>query len=213
MFKFFFQKFLWNFSFPIAFLLFLGVIGYAVYTDVSLPDPGTVAPFSNTLTTQSPSTEGFTALPLDQANRTPRELKDWLNTAVSDILTLSATEYDAQVAKSKTYFTEEGFKQFTGYLGEAGLYQALSAGDLKTTVYVDSPPLLLNDGAVGGVYRWLYDVPVTLTYIPRSTTAYTGQTDMQVRQVTVRLQLGRINKPDEPEAVRIESWVVSPRRS
>lgn len=211
--RFLFQKFLWNFSFPLAFLSFLGVLGYAFFTEVTMTEPGDVAPFSATLTNETPTTAGFEALPIDQPNRTARELAEWLNTAIPEILSLSGAQYDQQIADVKKYFTEDGYAQFTGYVGEAGLYPALTAGDLRISAYVDSAPLLLNDGTVGGVYRWLYDVPVTMSYLPRTATEYTVQTNAQVRQVTVRLQLGRIDKPDEPEAVRIESWAVSARRT
>lgn len=210
--KFAFQKFLWDFSFPIAILLFVGVLAYAFFTEVSQPEQGTVAPFSATLQAQTPTTSGFQALPLEQPNRTSRELQEWVSMAVSEVLTLDAVQYETQLSQGKGYFTDDGYTQFVSYLNDSTLFDILKNGDLKTSVFVETPPLLLNDGPVGGVYRWLYDVPVTISYIPRTITNYTKTTDAQVRRVNVRVQVGRIDDPAAPEAVRIESWVVTLRR-
>jgi hypothetical protein len=211
-FKFWFQKFLWHFSFPLAFLMFVGVLAYAVYTETRLTEAGDVAPFYQTLQTETPTATGFQALPIDQPNLTARELSEWVNTAISEILTFSAADFDSRLTQNKSFFTEAGYQQFSAYLQETDIRAVLTSQGLKTNVFIDAPPLLLNDGAVNGVYRWLYDVPVTLTYIPQGTQSYTAQTNSELRKVNVRIQIGRVTRADDPEAVGIESWVVIPRR-
>lgn len=197
-----------------AFALFIGIFVYAFKTETALENVGQQAPFTETLRAHNDTLPSQRSITLDEPHRTPRELSLWVSERVSEALTFDAPNFDRQLQAASLYFSAAGFNEFKTYLEQSNLRATLSAGDQKANVIVEQPPLLLNSGAVEGVYRWLYEVPVTISYTPRQLREL--RPDMagtQSRKLTVRLQLGRLNDAAVGEGVRIESWAVSARRN
>lgn len=211
MFSYWFQKFLYNFIFPVAVLGVLGVFAYAFYVQENIEPPGNIAPFAE-MAVQSSDDPLRKETPVGQAHRTPREMQRWISETISDIMTFDKANYETHLRDVSKYFTAAGYAQFKKYLDEAQMKQVLDRQGLKASLFVELPPLLLNDGDVGGVYRWLYEVQATISYVPEDATEYKpGMEDMS-RQIQIRLQVGRVSRDESPDEVKIESWAVSPRR-
>lgn len=172
------------------------------------------APFAQTLRANNDTLPEQRSITLDEPHRTARELSLWVSERVSEVLTFDATNYDRQIQIAKGYFSPAGYEEFKTYLAQSNLRATLQTGDQKVNVIVEQPPLLLNSGAVDGVFRWLYEVPVTISFTPRTLRELTPSTTSgQGRKLTVRLQLGRHDDAAVGEGVRIESWAVSARRN
>lgn len=75
---------------------------------------------------------------------------------------------------------------------------------------MEEQSLLLNSTEVEGVYRWLYQIPITLSFTPNGSTR-TGR-DITNRKVMVRLQIRRVPNDVSEEGMQIESWNVTTRR-
>jgi hypothetical protein len=212
---FWFTKILWHFSVWIAIALFIAVFFYAYYKDIVRPKVGAEAPFAQeTLqAVQNDTLPRMRALPLSEPHRTHGELQRWISQAIAEVMFLEGTKYDQQLEKSKSYFTEAGYTQFKSYLDEAGLREALLAGNLNASIFVERNPLLMNDGSVGGTYHWLFEVPVTITYVPATNYSYDDKKTPETRRILIRAQIGRVADPTDENAIRIETWTVSPGRS
>ncbi len=215
MFKFWYEKFLMRFSFVFAFFAFLGVFVYAYLTEITIKSPGENAPFSETLVSSQVKKiiPEQRTLPLEKAHRTNKELQTWLSMVISESLSFDKENYVETSKKIRPYFTNSGFRQYLDYLNSAGIIESVKNNDYKMSVYVENPPLLQNSLPIEGVYRWLYQLPVTVSFLPRTTSnlAY-GNNQMVNRQLTLNVQLRRVKLPDDPNAIQIESWNVTGRR-
>ncbi len=207
------QKYLFRGFYVFAFLLFVGIFIYAFKTEMEMESVGEQAPFTNTLRANNDTLPPQRSITLDEPHRTPRELSLWVSQSVSEVLTFDARNFDAQLKKAQPYFSATGYKEYQSYLQQADIKNTLHHSDLKANVIVEEPPLLLNSGAVSGVFRWLYEVQITMSYTPRELRQlHPSSAGEMTRQLTVRLQLGRHDDAAMGEGVRIETWSVSARR-
>lgn len=207
MLKFWYEKFLFRFSFAFAFLAFLGVFVYAYYTEITLTSPGEVAPFTEQLIQDGSSTiePEQRALPLEKAHRTDKELKNWINTVVSESLSFNKNSLSKVSEDVRVYYTNAGFKQYQEYLTSSGIIESVNNNGYQMGVYMEQPPLLLNGSSIKDVYRWLYQIPITVSFLQN------GQ-NIANRELTLRVQIRRVKLEEDPNAVQIESWTVSARR-
>ena len=90
------------------------------------------------------------------------------------------------------------------FLEENKIIRILESDKFYVRSFVQDAPLLLNEGAVGDYYRWLYDVPVLVSYMDRNLKDYT-KGDATTQAMDLRVQLMR-----SPEAgksgVVIDLW-------
>ncbi|MCB1529491.1 MAG: DotI/IcmL family type IV secretion protein [Rhodospirillales bacterium] len=205
------QKTLFRAFFLGAFLFFLSVFFYAFYADMTRESPGKVAPFIEHLRSKK-DIESPPPASLEKPHRTAREMERWVSQTISEVFTLDGNDYTQQVETIRKYFSAAGYKQYKTYLENADMEGVLQKNDLKVRVFVEQTPLLLNNGNVGGVYRWLYEVPATISYVPRTSSSYKPGEEGVNRKLNIRLQVRRYDNPDDPEGLQIESWTVLPRR-
>lgn len=215
MFKFWYEKFLMRFSFAFAFLAFLGVFVYAYLTEITIKLPGKTAPFTETLNDSRTNIilPEQRSLPLEKPHRTNKELQMWLNMVVSEALSFDKENFTSVTKNTRSYFTSSGFRQYLDYLKSAGIINSIKTNNYQMSVYVEEAPLLQNSVAIEGVYRWLYQMPVTLSFLTRGTSNLTyGNKEMVNRQLTLNVQVRRVKRADDPNAIEIESWAVTGRR-
>lgn len=197
-----------------AFVLFIGIFVYAFDIELTRDRVGDEAPFADTLRAEGNDTlPENRSLGADQPHRTPRELAQWVSRSVSEVMTFDARGYEDELANAEKYFAPAGYAEYKAYLEQADMKNSLVQGQLKASVIVEQNPLLLNSGAVGGVFRWLYEVPVTISYVPQDATSLDpNAAKAATRKLTIRLQLGRHDAAENEDAVQIESWKVLARR-
>ena len=214
MFKFWYEKLLMRMSFAVAFLSFLGVFVYAYIAEVTFKSPGETAPFTETLIDDNANVilPDQRALPLEKQHRTNKELQAWTSMAVSESLSFDEDDYAAVSQKIRTYYTGEGFQQYQDYLISSGVIESLKKNNYRMRVFVEQPPLLLNGSTIKNIYRWLYQLPVTISFLPRDSYDPLGRSGMINKQINLRLQVRRVKLPDDPAAIQIETWSVTGRR-
>lgn len=215
MFKFWYEKFLMQFSFVFAFIAFLGVFVYAYLTEITIQSPGEIAPFTETLigAKTNITLPEQRSLPLEKPHRGNKELQNWLSMVISESLSFDKQDYPSVSKQIRPYYTNSGFRQYLSYLNSAGIIDSIKTNNYKMSVYVENPPLLQNSLAIEGVYRWLYQLPVTISFLPRGAgnLAY-GNKNMVNRRLTLNVQIRRVKLPTDPNAIEIESWTVTGRR-
>ena len=166
------------------------------------------APFADPL--DKTATPGQNALPLDQSNRSYLELENWVTIMVTNSLSFDAIQYYATLAQMRReYFTTEAYNDYQETLQRFGIATYLSQSGYETSVLIEETPALLNEGVVNGVYKWLYDVPVTVSY--NRPNAERSELPQNVR-AKLRMQVSRVQDDDDPLALRVDQWEFTPRR-
>lgn len=214
MLNFIYDKIVVKYSFYIVFFALIAIFVYIAYKQASFTPPGESAPFTETLTRDNTNAllPEQLALPLSQPHRTNKELQTWSSMAVSEALSFDKQNYQAAMRQVRGYFTDSGYAQYQDYLKSSGIIESINKNDFRMSVFVDEKPLLLNDLALKDVYRWLYQMPITVNFLPRNTRDLVGRNDNVSRALTLNIQIRRVTLPDDPNAIQIESWKISPRR-
>lgn len=203
------EKYLISVGLIIAFVAFLGVFVYAYYTEVSNPP----------LDVKIESFQGFSKevasnsiihfdkdAPLSKAHVNSKEIQNWLNTSVSEALTFEGRDYLEVINKVRLYFTPFGYEQYKAYLEAASVIKTLESGSYRIGLFFDQSPYVSNGKSYDDAYRWQAQMPMSLSF--QSIT--TGQ--IINHDITLNLQIRRVNNDKVPSGVQIESWKVTPRR-
>ncbi len=205
------QKWMFRGFLILCLISFLSIFIYAYHTEVSGGPQQEIAPFYEEFVGDPQNGPG--EADLTRPHRTSTELQNWVSLAVSEGLMLDARNYTRQVAAVRGHYSADGYEDFQTYLTEADLQKTLEASDLRVSMIVEQPPLLLNEGVVGDSYRWLFQMPVTVSYTPRLANEYRPGDTANARKLTIRVQIGRYQTSAEDEhGLKIESFSVLPRR-
>lgn len=146
----------------------------------------------------------FSAVPLDQPHVLDKEISEWLMQSVSEIMTFEQDDYQKDIAETEGYFNESGEQLFTAFLQQQNIQNVLESRRYFVRAFVQSTPKLLNEGAIDGVYRWLYEVPVMVTFMPRGMRDYKKQ-DAINQNMVFTIQVVRDLQKDGL-GIAIERW-------
>lgn len=145
------------------------------------------------------------AVPLDVSHRSPQEIGEWLMTAISDAMSFEITPDGTRPVFKREYFTPSGLAQFEEFLTKSGIQKVLDSRKYHLRSFVRNTPLVLNEGAVHGHYRWLYEVPVMVSYIDAAGFKYKDK-DAINQAITLTVQVTRVKDGGGKEGVLIEIW-------
>jgi hypothetical protein len=144
----------------------------------------------------------------DKPHMTAHALREWVMQAVTNALTFDPQ--DTELAKKRASFFEPyAMTEFQNWMAASGINQSLGGAYTLRTV-LSSDPTLLSEGTLNGTYRWVFDVPVIISYVPRGTTTLkTATTIPQSQKLTLRVQVGRVTDPNN-QNILIERWATAP---
>jgi hypothetical protein len=180
------------------------------------PDPTDkmVAPFAESeikakaVPHASPADLPVNQIGLEQPHRRSEDLAKWLATATAEVLSFSPDK-EAEYAKLLPLrMTPAAQAEFKSWLTTSGIMAELQAAPLQLNGFVEEAPFLLNEGVVAGTYRWLYEVPVMISYLPRGVNTYEKEEKIKSRRLIVTVQVGRDPAATTEDAVLIETWAV-----
>lgn len=148
----------------------------------------------------------ISSVPLSLPNLNDLEVSGWVSSAVTDALTLAATDVLNNVSKANNYFTPSGQRQYIEFLNNTNITKNLSSGHYQLNSAVQLEPLLIGQQEANGRYKWLYDLDILLSYLNAGTTTYEG-TAPQNQVLKLRVQVTRVEAtlPDD-DGIRIELW-------
>lgn len=142
------------------------------------------------------------------------EISSLLKQVIAESLSLTPANYDATAESMKKYFTPEAYQQYLTFLQQGNMKQTLTDQNLQSGAFPEQDPLELNSGVFGAAYKWLFEVPVTLSFVKRGTQGYENTAvTSQNRRFVLRTQFSRVKDSADPNAVKIEIWQVSAARS
>jgi len=144
---------------------------------------------------------------LEQPHRVSSEIAEWIMTVGAEAMNFEAGNLDAQVEGRGALFDTTGQNQFIAFLNEKNIAKVVNDGRYNVRSYVDKTPLLLNEGVVNDRYRWLFRVPVVVSYMEKNMKSYKNAAPVIVQKATLNVQIGRVaSSADKPDGLQIEQW-------
>lgn len=143
-----------------------------------------------------------------------QEISDLLEVMIAESLSFNPSNFDRNSGLIQNYFTPHGYQQYKDYLASTKFGETLKAQRLQSGVFAERPPLEINALVQNGVYKWLYEVPITISFIPFNAETYRGgATKPQNQRFTLRVQLTRVKDAQNPNKISMEIWQIqAPRR-
>lgn len=143
------------------------------------------------------------AIPMERPHRATAVLSEWIVNTASEIMTFDDPNVVQTLKLSEPYFEKKGRQQYLAFLEKNNIRKVLSSKKYKVRSYVNDAPLLLNEGPVAGRYRWLYEVPLMVSYMKRDVSDYKDAEPVN-QQVVLRIQIGRSPDAQTDMGVYIE---------
>lgn len=180
------------------------------------PDPtGTlIAPFEpDTKPFTNPAERVLNPLPvnagsLERAHRSSSDLAAWLQQAIPETLSFNTDTYQSHLNTLGRGFSAAALAEYNTWVTATGILESLTNNSMQLNGFVTDTPFLLNEGVVAGRYRWLFEIPVMVSFVPRDTRDYRGKNNVDTRRLIITLQLGRVVMSSLPDNVMIETWSV-----
>lgn len=138
-------------------------------------------------------------VPLDQPNMNDAALISWAARAGSDVMTFGFHDYQRRLQESSSYFTRRGWQSFTEALDRSRVMEGVQQAQRVVTAAPKSAPVIEQQGFVDGIYRWVVNLPLIVTY--QSGTATQSDT------VNVQLVIVRVSTLDSASGVGIQQWI------
>lgn len=206
MFKFWYEKFIASFIPILVFVSVFGIVLYAFYTEISVP-PADQAPFVQEIRKEAKNKDN--TADLISPHLTDSELKNWITMAISEALAFNKNTYGETIKKTRNYFTDAGFQKYQDYLITSGIAENIHTHDYDMSIYIQTPPLQLNAMVMNDTYKWLYQMPVVISFFPTGQKSLAKDGDKFInRSITLRLQITRAKLENNPDAIQIEDWIV-----
>lgn len=142
-----------------------------------------------------PYTAVENSVSLDQPHRQPAQVERWAADRMVDAFNFDPLRYESHLQTLGPFMTPYAQEAFKAFMSKDNLLSALNANDLIMRCFSYDSARMLNQGPVQGRQRWLIDVPVTISFLPRGTSDYT---DIKPKSISliVRMQVGRVESPD-----------------
>jgi hypothetical protein len=102
-------------------------------------------------------------------------------------------------------FDQAGYQQYLSFLTDNNITKVLDSGKFHMRSFVRQHPLLLNEGAVDGRYRWLYEIPMMISYMEPNMAGY-EEAEPVSQSMLLRIQIGRVKNADGTDGMAIETW-------
>ncbi len=144
-------------------------------------------------------------MPLSQAHMQKEEISEWLVRAVPDMLIFDPNYLAEHLIYVAMIMTPQGWDGYKKFLQASKIPEYLLYYNLEMHVFVEENPKLLNEGVIQDRYRWLYEIPVTMTFLPVGV-SYEEAKNPPNRRIVIRTQLTR--SPNSPNGMAMETWDV-----
>jgi intracellular multiplication protein IcmL len=135
---------------------------------------------------------------LETPNMNMPTLRAWVQRAATEIMTFGFNDFDRRFNETKHNFTPEGWESFRAAMIESGLIQQVQEAQQILTAIPREEPTLYQEGVESGRYKWVFDLPLLVTYRAGSA----KKTDL----MPVRITIERMPTRDNPTGIGISHW-------
>lgn len=215
MFKYYLQQFFFQILIAAAAVLMVGLFFYAKAVDNNNPPPADAKTlFKNSLGKPKPLSDAeIGEADLAVQHMSSQEVGNLLEIIIAECLSFNPSDFDKNSRLVQSYFTAQGYEQYKAYLQKTDFGNVIKSRNLQSGAFAERPPLEVNSLVQNGVYKWLFEVPVTLSFIPVNSQTYRdGATKAQNQRFTLRVQLTRVKDAKNANKISIEIWQIMPPR-
>lgn len=138
-------------------------------------------------------------VPLNQPNMQPAALLSWTAQAATEIMTFGFSRYRDSFQKSSRHFTPSGWENFLNALKKARIIEGVEASQQIVTAIPKSAPVITAEGLQDGVYQWMIQLTLLVTY--------QSGAEKKTTTMTVYLTVVRVPTTDNPNGVGISQWI------
>jgi len=107
---------------------------------------------------------GCQAIAVNQPGIRGAELQTWIKQAVLASFELNYQSIDADLARAKRFYTQQGWQDFTEALNEAKVIQQVEEQKLVITALAPQPVKIVIAGIMGERYHWKAQLPILVRY-------------------------------------------------
>lgn len=141
---------------------------------------------------------------LSVSHRLTANLGEWLGPVVAQAMTFESANYQDDLKETEPYFTPSARAAYLKFLQDKKVIKILESNRFYVRSIVEDTPVVLVEKPLDGRYRWLYEVPVLVTYMPYDLKDY-KQGDATTQHMKLNIQIGRHEVAPE-HGVLIEQW-------
>lgn len=145
--------------------------------------------------------DGKTQIPMvamPTPNVTNEALMAWAMQAATDVMTFGFHDMDARFAKSRTYFSDEGWQSFGMAFAKSSFYSNVVSSQQIVTAIPRGTPEIKHIGLYKGKYHWILDVPMLMTIRAGG--------KQRVERTSVRMFIVRMPTQNNPMGIGINTW-------
>lgn len=147
------------------------------------------------------------SVPLSQAHLVVNEIAEWVMNVSAEAMNFETNDFVAELAEHAGPFNVAGNAQYQAFLRDMNIAKVIESERYSVRSHVENTPLLLNEGLIKGRYRWLFRVPVVMTFMDRNMNGYKGDEAPITQRAMLNVQIGRIDASEgKLDGLQIEQW-------
>ena len=131
-------------------------------------------------------------------NVTNDALLAWAMQAATDVMTFGFHDMDERFAKSRQYFSDEGWLSFGVAFAKSAFYDNVVKSQQIVTAIPRGTPEILYSGLYKGQFQWILDVPMLMTIRAGG--------KQRVERTSVRMYIVRMPTQNNPMGIGINTW-------
>ncbi len=146
-------------------------------------------------------------------HRTQAEILDWTNRRVANLMTFDAFGMDMHFKKNKQFFIKSGWEEFIKYTKDTNLQNTITQRNYALNSIVDGHMFIKRQGVVSGVYRWLVEVPVLMSFYQQDIDRVLDKNMSASAQIDIVVTITRVADGGGAEQMAIAGWQVTERET
>lgn len=151
---------------------------------------------------------------LDMPHRNEGAVSAWVTEAVGKIMTFGIRDYQEHLEVIDRLMSAVAVQEYQDFMQKSNVLALMQNRDLELKTFTTDVPRLATTGVVQGRYRWVYDIPVNMTFLPVGATSYETLSPDQFlsETLTIRIQIGRVAEGGD-DGIEIETWEALKKRA
>lgn len=160
------------------------------------------------------SGEAKQTTPLHLRHRPNSTITLWVQQTLPMFLSYKSSTYNDEYADKIKHFSKSGADEYVKFLNQQRFLTALKSGSYDITGFLNGYPVVINEGAVEGRYRWLYQTNFMVTYIKSGVSDYKNIDDSEAlsKEYVLTVQFGRSNNAPNEHGLLVDSWSVKEKK-
>ncbi|MCB9990582.1 MAG: DotI/IcmL/TraM family protein [Rhodospirillales bacterium] len=144
---------------------------------------------------------------LDMPHRNEGAISEWVTEKIGKVMTFTLAGYQTHIGDIQDYMNAEAIQEFQGFLDKTQILALMQQRNFEVRTFVADVPRLATSGVAQDRYRWVYDIPVNITFLPVGKDDYEklSADEFISETLTIRIQIGRVPEGGD-DGIEIETW-------